>query len=79
MRFFAIFLSLDDKFSLNVRAIIPCDNVQHLVKTLNFCVCMCVCVCVGGGGGGGGESGLKIRLFVIFQVWFISFPLTCIE
>ena len=58
MRFFAIFLSLDDKFSLNVRAIIPCDNVQHLVKTHNFCVCMCVCVC----GGGGGEANLGSKL-----------------
>ena len=55
MRFFAIFLSLDDKFSLNVRAIIPCDNVQHLVKTHNLCVCMCVCV-------GGGEANLGSKL-----------------
>ena len=64
MTFFAILLSLDDKFSLKLNTMIACDNVKFEL--------------VGGGGQFGPKLVSKLVFSPFSQVWLISFPLNCI-
>ena len=71
MRFFAIFLSLEDTFSLKLNTMIACDYVLHLVyvkltkkkiRGPKF-------------GLNGAKSGSKLDFLPSSQVLFIGFPL----
>ena len=69
IRFFAIFSSLLDQFSLKLHTVIACNNVQHVVEVKSlkkFWALLC--------GPRGPKSVPKLGFLLFSQVCLISFP-----